>query len=292
MDIQDMRIFARVAAVQNLSAVGSELGLTPGTISKRIQSLEDELSRPVVRPHHPVDPHYGGGRRVSRPRRAHPVGDRSCPCQRRRQGEQAQGQAQDRGAGLPRSPLCGARAVRVRARFPRSTSRSTCTTGRSTCRRTATTWPFAPAQLSDSSLIAKRLAPDRQVVAASAAYLARAGRPLAPEDLARHQCLVLGETRQWSFSKERRRKHGAGTGRAAIQQRRAALPRGRGRPRAYPRPPNSRCCANCARASWCRCCPTTRSPPTPRFGRSIRVPSTAAAHARASGFPCRLVSQY
>ena len=44
MDIQDMRIFARVAALQNLSAVGAELGLTPGTISKRIQALEDQLS--------------------------------------------------------------------------------------------------------------------------------------------------------------------------------------------------------------------------------------------------------
>src|SRR6202008_4639942 len=44
MDIQDMRIFARVAAVGNLSAVGTELGLTPGTISKRIQALEDDLS--------------------------------------------------------------------------------------------------------------------------------------------------------------------------------------------------------------------------------------------------------
>ena len=44
MDIQDMRIFARVAALQNLSAVGTELGLTPGTISKRIQALEDQLS--------------------------------------------------------------------------------------------------------------------------------------------------------------------------------------------------------------------------------------------------------
>ena len=56
--------------------------------------------------------------------------------------------------------------------------------------------------LSDSSLIAKRLAPDRHVVAASSAYLARAGRPLVPEDLVHHQCLVLGETRQWSFSKD------------------------------------------------------------------------------------------
>jgi Transcriptional regulator len=43
MDIQDLRIFARVAAVQNLSSVGTELGLTPGTISKRIQALESEL---------------------------------------------------------------------------------------------------------------------------------------------------------------------------------------------------------------------------------------------------------
>ena len=44
MDVQDMRIFARVAAVQNLSAVGLELGLTPGTISKRLQALESDLS--------------------------------------------------------------------------------------------------------------------------------------------------------------------------------------------------------------------------------------------------------
>ena len=43
MDIQDLRIFTRVAAVQNLSSVGHEFALTPGTISKRLQSLEDEL---------------------------------------------------------------------------------------------------------------------------------------------------------------------------------------------------------------------------------------------------------
>ena len=44
MEIQDMRIFARVAAMQNLSAVGTELGLTPGTISKRIQALEAKFA--------------------------------------------------------------------------------------------------------------------------------------------------------------------------------------------------------------------------------------------------------
>ena len=44
MDIQDLRIFARVAALQNLSAVGTELSLTPGTISKRIQALTEANS--------------------------------------------------------------------------------------------------------------------------------------------------------------------------------------------------------------------------------------------------------
>ena len=43
MDIQDLRIFTRVAAIQNLSSVGHEFALTPGTISRRLQSLEDEL---------------------------------------------------------------------------------------------------------------------------------------------------------------------------------------------------------------------------------------------------------
>ena len=61
--------------------------------------------------------------------------------------------------------------------------------------------------LSDSSLIAKRLAPDRHVIVASPGYLARKGCPQRPEDLADHDCLVLGESRQWSFSRERRREH-------------------------------------------------------------------------------------
>ena len=73
MDIQDMRIFARVAAVQNLSAVGTELGLTPGTISKRIQALEDELSaRLFDRTTRSIRITEEGAAFLA-PRRAHPV---------------------------------------------------------------------------------------------------------------------------------------------------------------------------------------------------------------------------
>ncbi len=60
MDIQDLRIFARVAAVQNLSSVGTELGLTPGTISKQIQALESELRVRLFDRTNSFDPNHRG----------------------------------------------------------------------------------------------------------------------------------------------------------------------------------------------------------------------------------------
>lgn len=44
-------------------------------------------------------------------------------------------------------------------------------------------------RLADSSLIARRLAPCREVLCASPAYLERSGWPERPEDLTRHNCL-------------------------------------------------------------------------------------------------------
>lgn len=52
-------------------------------------------------------------------------------------------------------------------------------------------------RLKDSSLVARRLAPARIVVAASPAYLQRAGTPVRPEELAGHACLL------YSYSQER-----------------------------------------------------------------------------------------
>ena len=55
------------------------------------------------------------------------------------------------------------------------------------------------ADLADSSLAARKLAPNRRVVCASAAYLARHGAPRTPEDLARHNCLATDFTMTWSY---------------------------------------------------------------------------------------------
>ncbi len=49
-------------------------------------------------------------------------------------------------------------------------------------------------QLSDSSLIARKLAPARRVLVAAPAYLKDHGAPAVPDDLARHRCLSYGHT--------------------------------------------------------------------------------------------------
>jgi DNA-binding transcriptional LysR family regulator len=46
------------------------------------------------------------------------------------------------------------------------------------------------AELKDSSLAARKLAPNRRVVCASPAYLREHGEPRTPQDLTRHNCLV------------------------------------------------------------------------------------------------------
>ena len=60
--------------------------------------------------------------------------------------------------------------------------------------------------LRDSSLIARKVAPIRAVLAASPAYLARYGRPSSPADLTHHQCLIYtgSAVLDWSLRVGRR----------------------------------------------------------------------------------------
>ena len=58
--------------------------------------------------------------------------------------------------------------------------------------------------LEDSSLIARRLAPNFRVLCASAAYLKQFGVPKHPAELVHHQCILIGEQRRavWRFEGE------------------------------------------------------------------------------------------
>jgi DNA-binding transcriptional LysR family regulator len=54
-------------------------------------------------------------------------------------------------------------------------------------------------ELTDSSLVSMRLAENRRAVVASPAYLEKHGTPRTLADLARHNCLSLGQQRGWLF---------------------------------------------------------------------------------------------
>jgi DNA-binding transcriptional LysR family regulator len=61
------------------------------------------------------------------------------------------------------------------------------------------------AALQDSSLIARKLAPARRILAASPDYVAKHGMPSTPDDLADHRCLNYGHTtllQRWQLTKD------------------------------------------------------------------------------------------
>lgn len=55
------------------------------------------------------------------------------------------------------------------------------------------------AELKDSSLVARKLSPDRRLLCASPAYLAKHGSPRSPVDLLNHQCISLMGLDSWVF---------------------------------------------------------------------------------------------
>jgi len=64
---------------------------------------------------------------------------------------------------------------------------------------------FRSGALEDSSLVARRIGPKKSVFCASPAYLEAHGRPLCPDDLAQHDCIVMGSSlknKHWTFMKD------------------------------------------------------------------------------------------
>lgn len=203
MDIQDLRIFARVAAVQNLSAVGTELGLTPGTISKRLQALEEELNARLFD-------------RTTRSIRITQEGATFLVHARKILEElDAARAAVGANVANPKGKLkisapaslshqFVAPAICAFARcFPEIEVQVDVTDRLVNLQEEGYDVAIRCGVLTDSALIAKRLATDHQIVVASPAYIAEHGMPMSPADLPIHKCLVLGDGWSWSFDREK-----------------------------------------------------------------------------------------
>ncbi len=202
MDIQDMRIFARVAAIQNLSAVGTELGLTPGTISKRIQALETELSARLFD-------------RTTRSIRITEEGVTFLAHVERILAELDAARASvDDKVGKPKGKLRIAAPTGLGRRHlvpglsaflagqPEIEAQLDLRDGPVNLQEDGYDLAIRTGTLPDSSLIAKRLAPDRYIIAAAPSYLAKRGRPMRPDELREHNCLVASDRVQWPFVRD------------------------------------------------------------------------------------------
>ncbi len=199
MDIQDIEIFARVAAVGNLSAVGSELGLTPGTISKRVQALEDEMGVRLFE-------------RTTRSIRITDEGARFRIHVERILAEMEQARAMVADAvGRPKGKLriVASQALTRRYIAPAVTKflsvykeievQINLADGPVNLQEDGYDVAILSGIPADSAMIAKRLSADSQIIVAAPRYLERAGCPLRPEDIIGHACLAFGDTWTWPF---------------------------------------------------------------------------------------------
>jgi DNA-binding transcriptional LysR family regulator len=188
--LQEMSIFSKVVAAGSLSAAARDLGISPALVSRRLAALEARLGvRLVNRTTRTLNLTVEGGRYYE-------------ACTRvlaeiaEADAEVSVGRVEPQGAlkvALPASfghqhvaPL----VPQFAARYPKVQLALSLSDRSVNVMDEGFDVAVCIAQLGDSSLAARRLAPNRRVVCASPAYLRAHGTPRTPHELAGHNCLL------------------------------------------------------------------------------------------------------
>ena len=197
--LQEITVFARIVAAGSLSAAARDLGLSPALVSRRLAGLEARL----------------GVRLVNRTTRSLHLTDEGVAyhetCTRvladieEADAAVSAGRAEPRGilrVALPASfgnqhvaPL----VPRFAERYPDVQLALSLSDRNVNLVEEGFDLAIRIADLADSSLAARKLAPNRRVVCASPSYLRRHGTPRTPEDLAQHNCLATDFTMHWDY---------------------------------------------------------------------------------------------
>lgn len=203
--LQEMSVFARVVAAGSLSAAARDLGLSPALVSRKLAALEARLGvRLVHRTTRSLHLTVEGARYFDACSRVLAEIEEA-------NAEVSRGRAEARGAlkvALPASfghqhvaPLI----PKFAERYPKVELALSLSDRRVSVVDEGFDVAITIAHLEDSSLAARKLAPNRRVVCASPEYLRRHGMPRAPADLAAHNCLT---TSDFSMSWDYRDAHG------------------------------------------------------------------------------------
>ncbi|MEO1387015.1 MAG: LysR family transcriptional regulator [Cyanobacteria bacterium J06634_6] len=198
MDILSLRLFIRIAELGGVTAAANDLSLSPASASARLVKLEEIV----------------GFRLFNRTTRAVSLttdGELFLPFAQQTLETLEAGLNAVRGQeesiqGLLRIAMPGSFGrmyiipllVEFQERYPRVTLDLRLSDEVLDVVEGAYDLIIRNAPLVDSSLIVRKLAPDRRLLVASPRYLKQCGVPITPDDLAAHQCVTLGET-SWAF---------------------------------------------------------------------------------------------
>jgi DNA-binding transcriptional LysR family regulator len=198
--LQEMSVFARVVAAGSLSAAARELGLSPALVSRRLAALEARLG---VRLLH----------RTTRSLHLTVEGARYYDACSRVLAEIEDANAEvSLGRAEPQGPLKVALPAsfghqhvaplipRFAELYPKVELALSLSDRRVSVVDEGFDVAITIAHLEDSSLAARKLAPNRRIVCASPGYLRAHGTPRTPADLQAHNCLTTSDfSTTWEY---------------------------------------------------------------------------------------------
>lgn len=199
MNIDHLKLFVRLAITNNISLAGHELGLSPAVASSYINKLEAGLGvRLVHRTTRKVSLTEDGSAFL-------PHAEEVLSSVEAARASVGVGNASPRGTLRVTAPASFGRmhlmpAVKdFLARYPDLTLDFRFTDTIVDLVEGGFDIAIRNAELQDSTLIARQLAPDKRIVCASPDYLKQFGEPSSPHDLQYHQCINLIGLESWVF---------------------------------------------------------------------------------------------
>lgn len=195
--LSDFDIFARVARTGNMSAAGRELGVSPAVVSKRISLLEERLGarlfQRTTRQLTLTETGEGYFKRIVDILNL--VAEADDFVSRRN--------LKPKGVLKVSAPTSFARLHiapnldRFVKEYPQIDVDLNLSDGQFDLVREGFDLAIRIGDLPDSSLVARKIAADRQIICATPSYLSVAGVPETVEDLAHHNCLTSNVAGSW-----------------------------------------------------------------------------------------------
>lgn len=199
MDTSDLELYARVTALGSFSEAARSLDLTPAAVSKRIAGLERELDvRLFQRTTRRLRPTAEGAAFHRHALRILADMEAARDAMSRHASEPAGRLRVTAPASFGRmhiSPL----VPEFLRRHPLVALDLSLTDSLEDLVEGGLDLAIRITQPADSSLIARRLAPNRRVLCAAPSYLERHGTPRTPADLEQHNCLVMHHQHVWTL---------------------------------------------------------------------------------------------